>query len=104
MLAHAVVLIFMKKTDLISIIFDNCNLSKSNAKDSVEVILDKITQSIASGEGVEIRGFGAFKNKHRKARLGINPKTGERTQVEEKYIPFFKAGKSLKDSVNNSSD
>lgn len=94
----------MKKTDLISSIFDSCNISKSDAKKSVEVILQKITDSIVSGDGVEVRGFGAFNKKHRKARQGINPKTGQKTQVEEKSVPSFKAGKSLKDLVNKSSD
>jgi integration host factor subunit beta len=92
----------MKKTDLISSIFNSCNISKSDSKNSVEAILQKITDAISSGEGVEVRGFGGFSKKHRKARLGINPKTGERTQVEEKYVPVFKPGKSLKDSVNKS--
>jgi integration host factor subunit beta len=94
----------MKKTDLISSIFNSCNISKSDAKSSVEVILQTITDGISSGKGVEVRGFGGFSKKHRKARLGINPKTGQKTQVEEKSVPFFKAGKSLKDLVNKSSD
>ncbi|HAO38033.1 MAG TPA: integration host factor subunit beta, partial [Gammaproteobacteria bacterium] len=51
--------------------------------------------------GVEVRGFGGFYKKHRKARLGINPKTSERTQVGEKFVPFFKPGKSLREAVDN---
>lgn len=90
----------MKKTDLIQRLTDNSNLSKSDAKLAVDLILERITQSIVSGEGVEIRGFGGFIKKHRKARQGINPKTSERTQVGEKYVPFFKPGKSLKEMVN----
>ncbi|MBC8493997.1 MAG: integration host factor subunit beta [Proteobacteria bacterium] len=90
----------MKKTDLIQRLTDNSNLAKSDAKLAVDLILERITQSIVSGEGVEIRGFGGFIKKHRKARQGINPKTSERTQVGEKYVPFFKPGKSLKEMVN----
>ncbi len=90
----------MKKTDLILSLFNNSNLSKADAKASVEIILESLTQGIVSGEGVEVRGFGGFYKKHRKARLGINPKTGERTQVGEKHVPFFKPGKSLKEVVN----
>ncbi len=90
----------MKKTDLIQRLTDNSNLAKSDAKLAVDLILERITQSIVSGEGVEIRGFGGFVKKHRKARQGINPKTSERTQVGEKYVPFFKPGKSLKEMVN----
>lgn len=90
----------MKKTDLILDLAQHCDLSKTEAKQSVEVILQTLTQAIVTGEGVEIRGFGGFYKKHRKARLGINPKTSERTQVGEKYVPFFKPGKSLREVVN----
>ena len=90
----------MKKTDLIQRLTDNSNLPKSDIKLVVDLILERITQSIVSGEGVEIRGFGGFLKKHRKARQGINPKTSERTQVGEKHVPFFKPGKSLKEMVN----
>lgn len=90
----------MKKTDLIQRLTEHSNLSKSDTKLVVDLIINRITQSIVSGEGVEIRGFGSFFKKHRKARQGINPKTSERTQVEEKYVPFFKPGKSLKEMVN----
>ena len=90
----------MKKTDLIFDLAQHCELSKTEAKQSVEVILQTLTQAIVTGEGVEIRGFGGFYKKHRKARLGINPKTSERTQVGEKYVPFFKPGKSLREVVN----
>ncbi len=79
---------------------DHSRLSKVDAKASVEVILEALTKGIVSGEGVEIRGFGGFYKKYRKARLGINPKTSERTQVKEKFVPFFKPGKSLRKSVN----
>jgi integration host factor subunit beta len=90
----------MKKTDLIFNLSNNSGLSATEAKASVEVILEALTQGIVSGEGVEIRGFGGFYKKHRKARLGINPKTSERTQVGEKFVPFFKPGKSLREVVN----
>jgi integration host factor subunit beta len=90
----------MKKTDLIFNLSNNSGLSATEAKASVEVILKALTQGIVSGEGVEIRGFGGFYKKHRKARLGINPKTNERTQVGEKFVPFFKPGKLLREVVN----
>ena len=90
----------MKKTDLVQNLTENTNLPKSDVKLAVDLIIESITKSIVSGEGVEIRGFGGFLKKHRKARQGINPKTSERTQVEEKYVPFFKPGKSLKEIVN----
>ena len=90
----------MKKTELIARISDQNQLSKAEAKLAVEVIIDNLTQSIASGEGVEIRGFGGFYRKYRPPRIGINPKTSEKTQVGEKYVPFFKPGKLLKASLN----
>ncbi|QKQ24106.1 integration host factor subunit beta [Candidatus Ruthia endofausta] len=90
----------MKKTDLILNLSDSSDLSKIDAKIVVEVILQEIMQGIISGQGVEIRGFGGFYKKHRKARQGINPKTSERTQVSEKFVPFFKPGKLLKEIVN----
>ncbi|MBT3277616.1 HU family DNA-binding protein [Candidatus Thioglobus sp.] len=90
----------MKKTDLVQTLTERSNLAKSDVKLAVDCILEKISQSIVSGEGVEIRGFGGFLKKHRKARQGINPKTSERTRVGEKYVPFFKPGKSLKEMVN----
>jgi integration host factor subunit beta len=90
----------MKKIDLVQNLTENTSLPKSDVKLAVDLIIASITQSIVSGEGVEIRGFGGFLKKHRKARQGINPKTSERTQVEEKYVPFFKPGKFLKEIVN----
>ena len=90
----------MKKTDLIISLSNKSELTKANAKASVEVILEALTQGVVSGKGVEIRGFGGFYKKHRKARLGINPKTSEITQVGEKFVPFFKPGKLLRAVVD----
>jgi integration host factor subunit beta len=90
----------MKKTDFIETISDNCKLSRPESKRSIEVILEQLGSAIALGKGVEIRGFGGFHKRHRKSRIGINPKTGEKTQVEEKFVPFFKPGKRLKEAVN----
>ncbi len=90
----------MKKTDLIFELSSRSNLSKADSKACVELVLEALTQGIASGEGVEIRGFGGFHKKHRKARIGVNPKTNEKTQVGEKFVPFFKPGKPLRALVN----
>ena len=75
-------------------------VSRPEAMRSVEVIVDELSKAIISGEGVEVRGFGGFSRKHRKSRVGINPKTSEKTKVAEKYVPFFKPGKQLRESVN----
>ena len=90
----------MKKIDLIEEISKQSKMSRSESKLCVEVIMSELTSAIASGEGVEVRGFGGFYKRHRKGRIGINPKTGEKTEVAEKFVPFFKPGKFLKEAVN----
>ena len=66
----------------------------------VNTIFNEITQSLADGKRVELRGFGAFSVQHRKQRAGRNPRTGEAVNVEEKYIPRFKTGKELRLKLN----
>ena len=90
----------MKKKDLIDVISKKSQISRSESKLCVEVIVEELTLAIVSGEGVEIRGFGSFYKRHRKGRIGINPKTGDKTEVAEKFVPFFKPGKLLKEAVN----
>tara|TARA_B100000795_G_scaffold131811_1_gene98384 strand:+ start:851 stop:1144 length:294 start_codon:yes stop_codon:yes gene_type:complete len=90
----------MKKIDLIDVIFKEISITRSEAKKSVEIILDEITLAIISGKGLEVRGFGGFQKRHRKGRIGVNPKTGQKTVVAEKFVPFFKPGKVLKEAVN----
>ena len=90
----------MKKIDLIEEISKQSKMSRSESKLCVEVIQEELTSAIASGEGVEVRGFGGFYKRHRKGRMGINPRTGEKTEVAEKFVPFFKTGKFLKKAVN----
>jgi len=90
----------MKKIDLIEEISKQSMISRSESKRCVEVILEELTLAIASGEGVEVRGFGGFHKRHRKGRVGINPKTGKKVEVVEKFVPFFKPGKFLKEKVN----
>ena len=90
----------MKKVDLIESISKQSKISKADAKSSIEIILAEISLAITSGEGVEVRGFGSFYKRYRKGRIGINPKTGKKTEVSEKFVPFFKSGKLLKNAVN----
>ena len=90
----------MKKIDLIEEISKQSKVSRSESKLCVEVILEELTSAIASGKKVEVRGFGGFYKRHRKGRMGINPKTGEKIEVAEKFVPFFKPGKLLKEAVN----
>ena len=90
----------MKKTDLIEAISKQSKISRSESKLFIELILTELTSAIVLGEGVEVRGFGSLYKRHRKGRIGINPKTGEKTEIAEKFVPFFKPGKFLKESVN----
>ncbi len=71
----------MKKTDLIEAVSKQSKISRLESKFCVEAILEELTSAIASGEGVEVRGFGGFYKRHRKGRMGINPRTGEKTKV-----------------------
>ena len=66
----------------------------------VNTVFDEITNAMASGDRVELRGFGAFSVKRRDARVGRNPRTGASVDVEEKHVPFFKTGKLLRDRLN----
>jgi len=66
----------------------------------VSTIFDEIAAALEDGKRVELRGFGAFSVRHRKARTGRNPRTGEQVDVEDKAIPFFKSGKLLRERLN----
>jgi integration host factor subunit beta len=78
----------------------NPHLTARDAELIVAAIFDEITAALSRGERVELRGFGAFTVKHRNARTGRNPRTGAAVPVEEKAVPFFKAGKELRERVN----
>jgi integration host factor subunit beta len=78
----------------------NPHLRAADVETIVATIFDEITGALARGERVELRGFGAFTTKHREARTGRNPRTGEAVSVNEKSVPFFKAGKELRERVN----
>jgi integration host factor subunit beta len=68
----------------------------------VNVIFDEIVEALARGDRVELRGFGAFTVKHRPPRTGRNPRTGETVSVGQKFVPFFKTGKELRERLNDS--
>ena len=94
----------MIKSELIaSITKENPHLSQRDVERIVKAIFEKISKTLAQGNRVELRGFGDFSVKHRKARLGRNPRTGESVKVEEKYVPFFKTGKELRKKLNEKS-
>ena len=91
----------MIKSELVQKIADkNPHLYQRDVENIVNAILDEITGALANGNRVELRGFGAFSVKNRPARIGRNPRTGEKVHVEEKWVPFFKTGKELRERLN----
>ncbi len=91
----------MTKSELIAELASaNPHLLSRDVELIVATIFDEITAALSRGERVELRGFGAFTVKRRDARTGRNPRTGEAVPVDEKAVPFFKAGKELRERVN----
>jgi integration host factor subunit beta len=93
----------MIKSELIDKLAEaNPHLYHRDVERVVNTILDGITDALASGDRVELRGFGAFSVRCRPARVGRNPRTGESVAVKEKHVPFFKTGKELRERVDES--
>jgi integration host factor subunit beta len=91
----------MTKSELIDRICNRVgNLTRKDTEVAVNELLDYLSGQLASGRRVEIRGFGSFDTKERPARTGRNPKTGETVHVPAKQVPFFRAGKSLRERVD----
>jgi integration host factor subunit beta len=76
-------------------------LVTKDAELAVKMVLDAMTKSLAQGNRIEIRGFGSFGLNYRPPRIGRNPKSGEKVKVPEKYVPHFKAGKELRERVDD---
>jgi integration host factor subunit beta len=79
---------------------ENPHLYQRDVERIVNTVFEEVTDAMARGDRVELRGFGAFSVKRRDARVGRNPRTGETVQVDEKHVPFFKTGKLLRDRLN----
>lgn len=91
----------MTKSELIQRIAElNPHLYHRDVERIVTTIFDEISEALSRGDRVELRGFGAFSVKRRDSRVGRNPRTGESVNVSEKYIPFFKTGKQLRERLN----
>lgn len=76
-------------------------LTEKDVELAVKTLLEQMVEALATGERVEVRGFGSFSLHHRPPRTGRNPKTGETVEVGSKYVPHFKPGKELKERVND---
>ena len=92
----------MTKADLIEEVSRLAELTRKDSEVIVDTIFDSVVRSLRVGDKIEIRGFGSFRTRQRKPRVGRNPKTGDRVEVPAKKIPFFKPSKELKDLVNTS--
>lgn len=91
----------MTRSELITrLMSHNTGLNSQQAEKTIEIILTEIMNALAHGNRVELRGFGVFSLRERKARIGRNPRTGELVKVPEKNVPFFKAGKLLRERLN----
>lgn len=93
----------MTKSELIErLVQRHTHLSQKDVELAVKLLLEEVSETLASGERIEIRGFGSFSVHHRPARMGRNPKTGEAVRIPEKYVPHFKPGKEMRERVNSS--
>lgn len=91
----------MTKSELIEkLVLEQPQLSVRDVELAVKLILDHMTNALAVGERIEIRGFGSFTLHYRGPRTGRNPKTGQKVELAGKFVPHFKPGKELRDRVN----
>src|SRR5437588_11224189 len=91
----------LTNADFIEEVLNVTDLPRKESETIVETIFDSIIATLQKGEKIEIRGFGSFRTRERRGRVGRNPKTGEKVEVPAKKIPYFKPSKELKDFVNN---
>ena len=90
----------MTKAELVEKVANQINLTEKQTEVVVNTVFSSITDSLAEGKKVELRGFGSFRIRQRNARVGRNPKSGEKVDVPSKKVPFFKAGKELRELVD----
>jgi len=92
----------MTKSELIEQVASKVNnFSRKDIEVIVDTLFDSMSDSLSKGDKVEIRGFGSFKIKERDGRQGRNPKSGENIYIDSKRVPFFKAGKEIRERINN---
>jgi integration host factor subunit beta len=94
----------LTKAELVEEVARVTQLTKQQAEEIVNTVFLTIVDSLRDGRKIELRGFGSFRIRSRGARVGRNPKTGERVEVPPKRIPYFKPGKELKEQLNRQSD
>ncbi|MRG86409.1 HU family DNA-binding protein [Salinibacillus xinjiangensis] len=89
----------MNKTELVNAVAEKSDLSKKDAATAVDAVFESITDSLTSGDKVQLIGFGNFEVRERAARKGRNPQTGDEIEIPASKVPAFKPGKALKDAV-----
>ena len=93
----------MKKTELISMVAEKCEVKKQDAEKIINAVLDTIVETIAEGEKVQLVGFGTFEQRTRNARTGCDPRTNQPIEIAASKVPAFKPGRAFKDAVNKDS-
>lgn len=91
----------MNKSELVEALASNRDLTYKKSEEIVNIIFDTMSETLAKGDRIEVRGFGSFIVKDYKAYMGRNPKTGEIIHVKPKKLPFFKVGKQLRELVDS---
>lgn len=91
----------MNKNDIVASVAQEAGLTKAESEKAVNAFLNAVTVGLKNRETVQIFGFGTFSAKHRSARIGTKPSTGEIIEIHSRWAPAFKAGKPLKDAVND---
>lgn len=86
----------MTKADIIKLVADQVGITRREAADVLQTVLDGVVEAIRDGEKVELRGFGSFRTRTRQARAGRNPRTGAQVKVPSKVVSYFKPGKQLR--------
>jgi DNA-binding protein HU-beta len=89
------------KQDFVDAVADRAGMSKRDAGTAVDAVLDTITHALKNGDSVTFTGFGKFSTSHRAARMGVNPRTGDKVQIAATTVPKFSAGSQLKAAVKS---
>ena len=90
----------MNKSEFVSAVADAAELTKTDAANAVDAIIEVIKKTLKTGDTISLVGFGTFEVRKRAARTGRNPRTGDTIEIKASNVPSFKAGKALKDAVN----
>lgn len=90
----------MTKADLVEEVARVTELTRKDSEVIVDTLFESVIQALTEGDKLEVRGFGSFRVRQRNARVGRNPKTGEKVEVPAKRVPYFKPSKELKDLIN----